>query len=111
MTQETVDFFVEGWCLTVQESLGGFEIVVKDPKYFTDRKMILIENKNIENIELPYEYIKYHYTPKEKAKVIICLLELIISEGDEWLQSDMDYVGDKILEKWDNDRKSNLENK
>jgi DNA-binding HxlR family transcriptional regulator len=84
--------------------------MVKDPKYFTDRKMILVENKNVENIELPYEYIKDHYSPKEKAKIVISLLEQIIENGEEWLRDEENYHGDKLAEKGDNQYKEKLEN-
>ena len=59
---------------------------------------------------MPYEIIKNSYSPKEKAKIIISLLEQIVENGEQWLQDELDYRGDNMAEKWDNERKSNLEN-
>jgi len=85
-TQEQLDFFIEGWCLTAQESLGDFELEVFE---WSDKVFhIGICNTEIENIELPFEYIKDHYTPKEKAKIVISLLEQIIENGEEWLRDE-----------------------
>ena len=109
MTQEQLDTLIEVYCLTAQESLGDFELVRYNSEW-TTRCAIQIKHKDIENVSLPWEYIKNAYTPKEKAKIVISLLEQIIENGDQWLQDEADYHVDKLAEKWDNEYKSNLEN-
>lgn len=109
MTQEQLDTLTEMWCLTAEESLGDFELV-KVYSVFPQKVIINIESKKIENISLPWEYFKDHYTPKEKAKIVISLLEQIRDNGEQWLRDEENYHGDKLAEKGDNDYKSNLEN-
>lgn len=109
MTQEQLDTLTELWCLTAQESLGDYEVYVENlsnPIY----TRIEVVNLEIENIKLPFEVIKDHYTPKEKAKIVISLLEQIVENGDQWLRDEENYHGDKMAEKGDNDYKERLEN-
>jgi len=107
MTQEQLDTLIEVWCLTAQESLGFFELASVESGMIT---RISICNENINNINLPHELLISSYTPKEKAKIVISLLEQIVENGDQWLRDEENYHGDKLAEKGDNDYKSNLEN-
>jgi hypothetical protein len=109
MTQEQLDTLVEMWCLTAQESLGDYELEVKGTVH-KGMYQVNVECEEIDNYTLPFEYIYDTYTPKEKVKIIISLLKQIIENGDQWLQDELDYHGDKLAENGDNDYKSNLEN-
>ena len=109
MTQEQLDILIELWCLTAQESLGDFELEVTEEQWLLCNKVSII-HPNIQNVSLEWEYIKDHYTPKEKAKIVISLLEQIIENGEEWLRDEENYHGDKMAEKGDNEFKNNLEN-
>lgn len=109
MTQETVDIVVHAYCEGCQEFIGDYELLV-EPSVFDNTVIISVINKNIQRINLPFEYIKESFTPKEKAKIVISLLELIKENYDKWMDDEEDYHGDKLAERWDNDRKANLEN-
>ena len=91
MTQEQLDTNIEIWCLTSQESLGDYNLYVVDLESMPITYKVVISNKNIEHIGLPYEYIRKVHLPKMKAKIIIGLLEQIRDNGDEWLQQEKDY--------------------
>ena len=110
MTQEQLDTLIEVWCLTAQESLGDYGLDIEKSEKFTDSDLISMVNKNIYMVDLPYEYIRKAYTPKEKAKIVISLLEQIRDNGDQWLRDEENYHADKLAEKGDNDYKSRLEN-
>ena len=109
MTQETLDMVVHAYCEGCQEFIGDYELVRYNSEW-TTRCAIQIKHKDIENVSLPWEYIKNNYTPKEKSKIVISLLEQIIENGDQWLRDEENYHADKLAEKWDNDRKEKLEN-
>lgn len=109
MTQETLDMVVHAYCEGCQEFIGDYELVRYNSEW-TTRCAIQIKHKDIENVSLPWEYIKNAYSPKEKAKIVISLLEQIVGNGEQWLRDEENYHGDKLAEKGDNDFKEKLEN-
>lgn len=110
MNQEQLDTLVELWCLTAQESLGDYELVVESLLTKPTHYRINLQHEVIDKRMLPFEFILGHYTPKEKAKIVISLLEQIVNNGDQWLRDEENYYGDKLAEKGDDDYKSNKEN-
>jgi hypothetical protein len=110
MTQEQLDTLIEVWCLTAQESLGEYELVRYNSEW-TTRCAIQIKHKDIENVSLPWEYIKNNYTPKEKAKIIISLLEQIRDNGADWLEQEKNYWQDRKENEEENNWESNRDYK
>jgi hypothetical protein len=110
MTQETLDMVVHAYCEGCQEFIGDYELEVQLSPFKKDIYHLFVKNKSIENMFLPFEIIKDHYTPKEKAKIVISLLEQIVENGHQWLRDEENYHGDKMAEKGDNDYKERLEN-
>lgn len=111
MTQEQLDVLTELWCLTAQESLGDYEVIVFNSVSVGGLFMVSIENDSIENITLPYEIIKDHYSPKEKAKIVISLLEQIRDNGDDWLEQEKNYWQDRKENEEENNWESNRDYK
>jgi hypothetical protein len=109
MTQETLDMVVHAYCEGCQEFIGDYELVRYNLEC-TKLCAIQVKHNDIENVYLPWEYIKNSYTPKEQSKTIIELVKEVIENGDQWLQDEKDYHADKLAEMWDDDRKNELEN-
>ena len=109
MTQEILDMIVHSYCEGCQDFIGDYELEVKGTIH-KGMYQVNVECEEIDNYTLPFEYIYDTYTPKEKVKIIISLLKQIIENGDQWLQDELDYHGDKMAEKWDDNRKNELEN-
>lgn len=107
MTQETLDMVVHAYCEGCQEFIGDYEVKVtnQDSVYLK----ISVLHHNIKDVLMPYYYVGTTLSPKAKSEIIIELVKQIIEFGDEWLRDEQDYEADKAAEKWDNDRKSNLE--
>ena len=111
MTQKELDSLVEMWVMCNQTSTNGFELVVNQSMTYPDLFCIGIEHKSIDSIILPYDKVNsISDTPKDITKKVFELLQQIYENGDEWLQDEIDHEADKAAERWDNDRKSDLEN-
>jgi len=109
MNQEQLDMIVISYLYGSQESLDSYYLEIKETIH-KGMWQINVEHSDIENITLPFEYIRDFYTPRELVKVIIELINQIISNSEQWLRDEENYHGDKLAEKGDNDYKSNLEN-
>ena len=106
MTQLELDTLVEMWVKCTEIGLGDYSLWAS-PRNKVGSCPILICHKT-KSLDLHFGFVRESYTPKERMNVVFELLDQIYKKGDEWLQED--YQADKQAEKWDNDRKSKLEN-
>ncbi len=111
MTQEQLDTLVEMWVKCMDIGTNGFELKVNKSITYPDLFCIGVEHKSIDSIILPYDRVNsISDEPKDIAEKVFELLDLIYKYGDQWLRDQENYRGDKLAEKWDNDRKEKLEN-
>lgn len=109
MTQETLDMVVHAYCEGCQEFIGDYKVVLLNNSN-PSLAIISATHSDIGYVELPWEVINLDLEPKAQSEIIIELVKQIYEFGEQWLQDEQDFQADKAAEKWDNDRKSDLEN-
>jgi len=109
MTQEQLDTLVEMWVMCMDTSTNGFKIK-RSVWQHNEKVEIFVSHDNILDVTLPSDCVSQTDEPKDIAEKVFELLDLIYKNGDQWLQDELDYHGDKLADRWDDERKSRLEN-
>lgn len=107
MTQLELDTLVEMWVKCTEIGLGDYSLMAFPRNNFGSSPILICHKTKI--LDLPFGFIRESYTPKERMNVVFELLGQIYKNGDEWLQQEKDYHADKLAERWDDNRKNDLE--
>lgn len=109
MTQKELDSLVEMWVMCMDMGTNGFRL--RRSYYEHNGKVeVFVIHDDICKIDLPSDYVLKTTEPKDITKKVYELLDQIYKYGDQWLQDEKDYHADKLAEKWDDERKNDLEN-